>query len=76
MTNVNAKFCVKCSKEFIESENFNWSCHFHQYEYCEISHIWWCCGKEDSNAKGCKMQKHTTKEDEIEIDDRNLENIQ
>ena len=28
---VNTKFCKNCSKEFVEAENFNWSCRTHRY---------------------------------------------
>lgn len=25
--------------------------------------MWWCCGKTDYNAPGCKVQKHSTRDD-------------
>lgn len=47
------KFCITCQKEFLEKENFNWSCQVHRSEYGD--HMWWCCGKTDINAPGCKF---------------------
>ena len=47
------KFCVTCQKEYSEKENFNWSCRVHISEYGD--HMWWCCGKTDINAPGCKF---------------------
>jgi ribosomal protein S27AE len=58
---VQSKFCVNCGKDFLEKENFNWSCQIHRSEYGD--HMWWCCGKRDLNAPGCKYQKHTNKLD-------------
>ena len=58
---VTTKLCVNCGKEFNEKENYNWSCQKHRSTYGD--HMWWCCGKLDKNAPGCKKQKHTTKED-------------
>ena len=52
----NVKLCSSCGEHYSESENFNWSCHTHLSEYGD--HMWWCCGKKDKNAKGCKVKKH------------------
>jgi len=71
MVKVDAKFCVNCCKEYLENENFNWSCNFHLYKYCLINNVWWCCGKTNPNAKGCKVTKHTFKEENIEGNDNN-----
>ena len=38
------KVCKNCSKDYIETENFNWSCRTHRSEFS--GEIWWCCGKE------------------------------
>ena len=58
---VSSKICVNCGKEFSEKENYNWSCQKHRSTYG--GHMWWCCGKLDFNAPGCKLQKHTTKDE-------------
>ena len=42
---IGLKSCRYCSKEFIEDENFAWSCRTHQGDYSELDDIWWCCGK-------------------------------
>lgn len=55
------KTCKKCHKEFKEKENFNWSCRTHQSDWG--GEMWWCCGKKDKDAPGCKYSKHESKED-------------
>lgn len=37
--------------------------------------MWWCCGKVNKSAPGCKISKHECKEDEADGDD-NEENEQ
>ena len=66
---VHSKFCINCQKDFSEKENFNWSCQVHRSEYGD--HMWWCCGKRDINAPGCKFQKHNTREDNNQEDGDN-----
>ena len=56
------KLCKNCSKEFLETDNFNWSCKTHKSEYG--GEMWWCCGKKDLLAAGCKTAKHECKEDD------------
>lgn len=63
---IQSRFCVNCGKEYTDKENFNWSCQKHRSSYGD--HMWWCCGKRDVNAPGCKLQKHTTKEDYVDDD--------
>jgi len=29
--------------DYVEKENFNWSCRMHQSEWG--GEMWWCCGK-------------------------------
>lgn len=58
---VNQKLCKKCGKEFLESENYNWSCRTHTTEY---RIMWWCCGKTNKDAPGCTVSKHESREDE------------
>jgi uncharacterized protein YfcZ (UPF0381/DUF406 family) len=48
----NQKFCINCQKDYLEKENYNWSCQLHRSDYG--GEMWWCCGKKDSNAVGCK----------------------
>eukprot|EP00347_Sterkiella_histriomuscorum_P018688 403344555 len=59
---VNQKICKFCNTEFIESENYNWSCRIHQSDYG--GEMWWCCGRKSKEAPGCKFNKHINKDDE------------
>ncbi|OMJ90391.1 hypothetical protein SteCoe_7310 [Stentor coeruleus] len=54
------KVCKNCKKIYKEEENYNWSCKIHSSQY---SGIWWCCGKKDKNALGCKVCMHESKEE-------------
>ena len=56
------KTCKKCSKEFTEKENFNWSCRQHQSDFG--GEMWWCCGKPGKDTPGCLYSKHESKDDE------------
>lgn len=56
--------CKICSQEFVENENFNWSCRTHTSEFS--GEMWWCCGKTSKEALGCKFNKHIIRNDEIE----------
>lgn len=47
-------------------DNFKWSCRIHQSDYS--GEVWWCCGKADKNAPGCKTNSHLEKNDE-ELED-------
>jgi hypothetical protein len=58
------KICELCSLEYNEKENFKWSCRSHQSNYSGT--IWWCCGKKDKKATGCRIGKHHEKADEEE----------
>ena len=49
------KLCKNCSKEYNDSENYNWSCKTHQYPYSLDEEMWWCCGKKGKESPGCKM---------------------
>lgn len=66
-----SKVCKKCGKDFMEKENFNWSCSTHQSEFS--GEMWWCCGKTQKEARGCKFSKHE-KQDEDEDEDENAAN--
>ena len=61
---VLTKVCKNCNKDYLEAENFQWSCRTHQNEYS--GEIWWCCGKENKDQPGCKYSKHESKEEEDE----------
>ena len=67
------KTCKICGKEFRESENFNWSCRRHTSDWG--GDIYWCCGNNDKNARGCKTNKHECKEDEEDLDKAEKEEL-
>ena len=53
--------CLKCGKDYNETENYNWSCRMHQSQYS--GEMWWCCGKTNKDANGCKFSKHQPRTD-------------
>lgn len=55
------KLCNNCKKIYNEEENFNWSCKVHTSPFNDF---WWCCGKKERNAPGCKICKHESRDDE------------
>ena len=65
---VNQKLCRNCRREYLESENFNWSCRTHQSDWGGA--MWWCCGKTSVHAAGCKFAKHECKEEEEEDEEQ------
>lgn len=68
--NSGVKTCKNCAMDYVEKENFNWSCRMHQSEWG--GEMWWCCGKRGKDQPGCKFMKHETKDDEkINLDDKN-----
>lgn len=38
--NINQKICKNCQKEYLETDNFNWSCTTHKAEWG--GKMWWC----------------------------------
>ena len=58
------KTCKNCAKEYNEKENFNWSCKQHRGDWG--GQMWWCCGKQNKEDRGCKFSKHESKDDEDE----------
>ena len=52
---VNSKNCVRCGKDFNDKENFRWSCRTHIKEWDENQEVYWCCGKKNQRAPGCKV---------------------
>lgn len=63
------KICKKCGREYIEKENFNWSCRTHHSKYSDQANIYFCCGKVGREAPGCRFAKHESKEDDEELDE-------
>ena len=61
------KTCKNCARDYIETENYNWSCRVHMGEWS--GEIWWCCGKDNKDQPGCKYSKHESKEDDDDEDD-------
>jgi len=64
------KTCRNCSKEYLDSENYNWSCRTHTSEFG--GEMWWCCGKAGMVAQGCKFARHEPKNDDDELDEQEL----
>lgn len=54
--------CKFCGRVFFESENYSWSCKTHKSDFG--GKIWWCCGKEGKDSKGCMLKKHIANRDE------------
>jgi len=54
--------CKNCNKDFEDSNNFNWSCRTHYSQYS--GEMWWCCGKANNDALGCKFSCHEAKNEE------------
>jgi len=70
---VDLKICKKCSKEYSEKENFNWSCRTHKSDWS--GEMWFCCGKDKKEAQGCLFASHEEKKDD-EDEDGNQEDVQ
>ncbi|TNV84813.1 hypothetical protein FGO68_gene13458 [Halteria grandinella] len=47
---IKQKYCKNCKREYLEQENFNWSCRVHRSSWG--GDIWWCCGKTTKGAPG------------------------
>ena len=63
----SSKICKNCGKDYVEKENFNWSCRTHRGEFS--GEMWWCCGKEGKDQPGCLYAKHESKDEEDEEED-------
>lgn len=61
------KTCKYCGTDYMESENFNWSCRTHKSEFS--GELWWCCGKTQKEAVGCKFDKHQMRNEAEENED-------
>mmetsp|Transcript_38272 Transcript_38272/g.95852 ORF Transcript_38272/g.95852 Transcript_38272/m.95852 type:complete len:315 (-) Transcript_38272:198-1142(-) len=68
MFEAEQKTCKNCGRDYLESENFNWSCRTHQSEFG--GEMWWCCGKLGKDAPGCKFSKHESKDDDDDLDEQ------
>lgn len=55
------KQCKLCTRQYIEKENFNWSCRTHPSDWG--GEMWWCCGKRSKDQPGCKFAKHRSGDD-------------
>jgi BTK motif len=62
--------CKFCGKDFVDKENFNWSCRTHRSEFS--GEMWWCCGKTSKDALGCKFNKHEARN---EADDEDPDGV-
>lgn len=76
---ISQKVCKNCGKDYIEKDNFKWSCRMHRSEWS--GEIWWCCGKDSKDQPGCKYSQHESKEEDEEMDeedglaDKQIKNI-
>lgn len=64
----DTSMCRNCGKDFMKTENFNWSCRTHTSEFG--GEMYWCCGKLGKDALGCKFSKHESKDDDDDLDDK------
>ena len=55
-----------CGKDYIDQENFNWSCRTHKSDFS--GELWWCCGKKIKDALGCQFGKHEARNEADEDD--------
>ncbi len=76
----DAKLCKNCKTYFEPSANHDRACRYHTKPYTgdtkrkgdwsanadrfEVEKMWWCCGDEDPNSKGCKYDRHRSYDDE------------
>jgi hypothetical protein len=50
----NMQICVSCNLEYNDQMNFKWSCRTHSHTWVAYQGIYWCCGKTNRTAHGCK----------------------
>ena len=62
--------CINCTRAFLETENYNWSCKRHNTKFHEETQIYWCCGKKGREAEGCVISKHEAREDDEDDKDK------
>jgi hypothetical protein len=62
--------CKICGRQYTEIHNMNWSCNTHSGLWG--GEMWWCCGKKQREAKGCKFSKHTIQSDDLIENDEGL----
>lgn len=60
--NSSVKTCHRCKMDYNEKENYNWSCRIHSGEWG--GEMYWCCGKTNKDAPGCRLGKHETKDED------------
>eukprot|EP00359_Climacostomum_virens_P003799 CAMPEP_0204917324 /NCGR_PEP_ID=MMETSP1397-20131031/14919_1 /ASSEMBLY_ACC=CAM_ASM_000891 /TAXON_ID=49980 /ORGANISM="Climacostomum Climacostomum virens, Strain Stock W-24" /LENGTH=607 /DNA_ID=CAMNT_0052090117 /DNA_START=269 /DNA_END=2092 /DNA_ORIENTATION=- len=67
-TRMEEKLCKSCHKVYFESDNFNWSCSTHSSEFS--GELWWCCGRVNKDAPGCRKAKHVSKDEDEEDEEK------
>ena len=50
------KTCNTCKIDYMEKENYNWSCRIHKSPWG--GEMYFCCGKTNKEAPGCLVTKH------------------
>ena len=59
---MNNVICKQCASDYLESENYKWSCRTHKSEFS--GEMYWCCGKTTKEALGCKFDYHVARHDD------------
>ncbi|CAI2381308.1 unnamed protein product [Moneuplotes crassus] len=54
------RICRNCEQEYLEDENFKWSCVRHTKIYS--GEMWWCCGRKNKEDPGCTVNFHINKD--------------
>lgn len=52
------EWCQHCGNQYIEYENYDWSCKKHISAF--FKGFYWCCGQTKRNAPGCAKTKHVS----------------
>jgi hypothetical protein len=66
----NKVLCTKCHKSYNPEDNTNWACRIHPSEWG--GKIYWCCGKNNIKAAGCKRARHITREEQEKLERYNI----
>lgn len=65
--------CQNCKKLYKETENFNWSCRYHNSEF--NGSLYWCCGNTKKDSIGCIVAKHECIEEFSESNTKSKSNF-
>ena len=57
------KVCEVCQEYYTEKANLNWSCSFHTGSWNHTEKLWWCCGSQNPNSKGCVRSFHKSSQE-------------